>query len=353
MLQRMAAAIAEGGGAPLTAGQFKAALAAQYPGEDAKKLEERINKLLRDNPLLTDWPGAALSFRHPQVGAALAAETLTEATLPAAAERPAWQNALPFAAMRLPFDAVLAARTAGNWLGCIGLGALGDPEPIKDLNDMLQDADESVQLAAASALGAIGTEAALETMIGGLLDGEQRLRRAVAEALAAIPGVGHFTLRDAIGSQEMMVRHAAVYGLARVRAAWAVALLYRALLEDEQWYVRNAAEQAFLGAQALDNGGVKRYPEADTLEWLVTWAAGRGEGVPAGPNARQSLIRALQEGDSAHRAAAAIALGDMGYVPALKPLYRALSDRDEKVRAAAYEALGKVSAKMGQRLPAV
>jgi HEAT repeat protein len=238
-------------------------------------------------------------------------------------------------------------------LGCIGMGALGDGESIKDLGPMLTDSDPNVQLAAGLALGAIGTEAALETMLAGLIDGEQGLRQAVSEALAAIPGEGHAVLRDAMDSKDMQVRRAAVFGLARIKSAWAISLLYRALIEDEQWYVRNAAEQAFQRAERPEEVGVARHPEADALVWLVAWAAQRGEGVPAGPNARQVLIRVLQEGDPAVKAAAALTLANLGHVPALKPLYGALRDRDEKVRAAVYEALGDLQERLGQPLPAV
>jgi HEAT repeat protein/energy-coupling factor transporter ATP-binding protein EcfA2 len=238
-------------------------------------------------------------------------------------------------------------------LGCVGLGALGEGEAIKDLGPMLTDSDPDVTLAAGLALGAIGTEAALETMLAGFVDGEASLRQAVAEALAAIPGEGYAVLRDAMNSKDMMVRRAAVYGLSRVRAAWALALLYRALLEDEQWYVRNAAEQAFLSAERPDESGVTRHPEADALPWLVSWAAQRGEGVPAGQSARQILIRVLQEGDPVARAAAARTLANLGHVPALKPLYGALRDRDEKVRAAVYEALGNLQNRLGEEFPAV
>jgi HEAT repeat protein len=210
-----------------------------------------------------------------------------------------------------------------------------------------------VQLAAGLALGAIGSDAALEAMVSGLLGGDSNLRRAVAEALAAIPGEGQAVLRDAITSKDVMVRHAAVYGLARVKAAWAIALLYRALIEDEQWYVRNAAEQAFINADNPAHAGITRYPEADSLTWLVAWAAKKGEGVPAGPNARQMLIRVLQEGDSDSKVAAAKTLAQLGHVPALKPLYGALRDRDEKVRAAAYEALIDIQKRIGEALPAV
>jgi hypothetical protein len=79
-------------------------------------------------------------------------------------------------------------------LGCVGLGALGEGEAIKDLGPMLADPDMDVQLAAGLALGAIGSEAALETMLAGS-SMAIRLRQAVAEALAAIPGEGHAVAR--------------------------------------------------------------------------------------------------------------------------------------------------------------
>ncbi|MEP7286651.1 MAG: HEAT repeat domain-containing protein [Chloroflexota bacterium] len=239
-------------------------------------------------------------------------------------------------------------------LGCVGMGALGETDAIKDLEPMLKDASPDVQLSAGMALGAIGTEAALTAMLGGFVEGEQELRQAVAEALAAVPGEGHAVLRDAMTSQEMMLRRAAVFGLARIKAAWAISLLYRALLEDEQWYVRNAAEEAFLEAEGLEATGALRHPDADSLAWLIAWAAAKGEGVPAGPNARQVLVRVLQEGEEPTlRAAAAQSLANLGYMPALKPLYGALRDKDEKVRSAVYEALGELQNRIGEKFPAV
>ncbi len=238
-------------------------------------------------------------------------------------------------------------------LACVGLGALGETDAIKDLGPMLTDETSRVQLAAAMALGAIGTEAALETMVSGLLDGDQPLRQAVAEALAAIPGEGHAILRDGVTSQDIYVRRAAVFGLSRIKAAWALSLLYKALLEDAEWVVRDAAEEAFRQAEGLESEGAIRQPEADMLPWLIAWTAKKGEGVPAGQNARQVLIRVLQEGESPARIAAAQTLANLGHVPALKPLYNALRDKDDEVRAAVYESLGDLQTRVGERFPAV
>jgi HEAT repeat protein len=238
-------------------------------------------------------------------------------------------------------------------LACIGLGAYGDPEATKDLIAMLEDQSAEVKLAAALALGSIASDTAIESMVTSLVYGEQGLRRAVAEALAALPGEGYGVLRDAIGASEMMLRHAAVFGLARIKTGWAVALLYRTLLEDEQWYVRNAAEEAFLAADDPTKTGISHLPEPDQIPWLVSWAASKGEAVPEGERARDVMLRALQEGDPGIQGAAAMSLATLGHVRALRPLYNALQDKEEYVRAVAFTALGVMQIRLGEPLPGV
>ncbi len=236
-------------------------------------------------------------------------------------------------------------------ISCIGLGALGLEEAIPDLEKMMQDENRDVQLAAALALGAIGVDRAIEVMIHGLFQGANELRRAIAEALAAIPGEGHNTLREAINAQEIEIRRAAVYGLSRVRSPWALTELYRTMFRDSQWYVRSAAETAFLAAESPDHEGPQAHPEPDTLAWLVDWAGERGQVVPAGTASRQILIRVLQEGDPQHKVLAARTLGRLGHIEGLKPLYAALRDRNEQVRGAAYSALSELQLRLGAPLP--
>lgn len=238
-------------------------------------------------------------------------------------------------------------------MGCIGLGAHGDPEVVKDLDGMVEDANLEVKLAAGMAMGAIGNEFALEAMVRHFVYDDQHLRRAVAETLAAIPGEGQAVLREAITSSDMMLRHAAVFGLARVKTAWSLALLYKTLLEDEQWYVRNAANAAFLSSDSPERSSAVGYPEADKLAWLADWAAKKGDSLPVGEKARDFLLRSLQEGDAPIRAAAAVTLANLGHVRALKTLYTALADREEAVRAAAHTALGHMQLRTGEPFPVV
>jgi len=238
-------------------------------------------------------------------------------------------------------------------LACIGLGALGNPEAIKDLERGMSDRDKDVQLAAALSFGAIDNETALDRLVSGVMDGDELLRRAITETLAGIPTGGHDLLRELIRAREVLVRRATVFGLSRIRAPWALAILYRTMLEDSQWYVRSAAEQAFSSAEDPLSSGPLGHPGPEELNWLIEWAASKGDSVPVGPGGTRTLVRALQEGDPLHRAAAALTIGYMGYVPGLKPLYEALRDPDENVRSTAHEALVTIQTRLGRPLPAV
>lgn len=247
-----------------------------------------------------------------------------------------------------------AARNANadvRRLACLAMGATGDPEAIKDLVPLLEDQVNDVQLAAGMALGAIGTDEALEAMVVALTEGSEGLRQAVAEALAAIPDEGYPILYDAINHSDMMLRRAAAFGLRRIRTTWAIIALYRAFLEDEQWYVRSAAQQAFQEIQQEETTGPQSYPEIADLAWLAEWSASKGEGIPAGDGAVQMLLRALQEGEAPIRQLAARTIGQLGHITAIRPLYAALRDRHETVRVAAYQSLADLQMQLGEALP--
>lgn len=237
-------------------------------------------------------------------------------------------------------------------LACLGLGALGVEEAIRDLAPLLGDQVPDVQLAAGLGLGAIGTEAALEEMVITLTEGSERLRQAVTEALAALPDEGHPLLYEAITHEDMMVRRAATFGLKRIRASWAMTALYRAFLEDPEWYVRSAAQQAFQEIQQEEQRGPRAYPPVEWVPWLGAWAASRGEDVPTGEAAWEMLLRALHEGEPQIRKLAAATIGHLGEIRMARQLYDALRDRDEEVRTAAHASLGFLQAQSGLDLPA-
>jgi len=237
-------------------------------------------------------------------------------------------------------------------LSCLALGAVGNTEAIRDLISLVNDRSPEVKLAAGIGLGAIGSHEALEAMVDALTTGDERLRQAVAEMFVIIPEEGYPVLYDAIEDHEMMLRRAAVFGLRRIKTTWAIIAIYKAFLEDEQWYVRSAAQQAFQDMQQEHLKGPLNYPPADSLAWLATWAATKGETVPAGDGANQVLMRALLEGDATVRKLAATTVGQLGLASNTRSLYNALRDRQEEVRAAAYTGLAELEQRIGEPLPA-
>jgi len=238
-------------------------------------------------------------------------------------------------------------------LGSVGLGAVGSAEAVNDLNPMLFDEVIDVQLAAGLALASIGTEESLTPMTEALLEGDRNLRRAVAEAFASIPGEGHAILRDGITHEDLEVRRACAFGLSRIAAIWALVALYRAMLEDAQWAVRQAAENAFTQAREPKSMGPQPYPEPEHYEWLAAWAGQYGEAVPEGLGGRQVLMKALQGAPEPLKVESARALGRLAHTPAVKALYATLSDANAEVRAAAFHALGDMADRIGKPLPGV
>lgn len=237
-------------------------------------------------------------------------------------------------------------------LGCLCMGALGDIESIKDLKPLLNDQIPTVQLSAAMGLGAIANDSALEAMLIGFTEGSEQLRQAIAEAFAAIPEEGYPILYEAVSHDDMMLRRAAVFGLRRLKTTWSLIAIYRAFLEDEQWYVRSAAQQAFMELQyGREFSLTQAYPPADQIQWLADWTAEQGEKLPAGDGATSMLVRALQDGDAEVRALAALNLGQLGSTGTLKSLYAALRDRSEDVRISAFRGIGHLAEYIGEPLP--
>jgi HEAT repeat protein len=238
-------------------------------------------------------------------------------------------------------------------LACYGLGAVGETEGVRDLIPLIQDQHPTIQLAACVGLSAIRDSEASEALLVAFTEGSESIRQAAAIAFAAVPEEGYAILHDAIGDADMALRRAAVYGLRRIPATWALIDIYRAFLEDEQWYVRSAAQQAFQESQfGRDRVFAAAQTRLDELSWLQAWTTAQGEGVPSGDAGMQVLVRALQDNDAQVRALAAAALGALGVVATAKPLYAALRDRQDEVRSAAYAALAALQLRLGTGLPA-
>jgi HEAT repeat protein len=233
----------------------------------------------------------------------------------------------------------------------LGLGALGDAATISSLTALFNDDYLEVRWAAALALANVGTEGALQALKQGLHAGDDVVRQACAQALARNTEVGHDFLREALKSQDLATRRAAVYGLAETRAEWAAPLLEEAHKAEREWIVRNAVESLSQQLTAPAPQAPQPFLPPESQGWLVEWAASQQIGVPPGKGAVDVLNRALKEGVEPVRLAAAEALARLADPPSARELYTALRSADSPlVREAAFRGLAHVSAATGQRM---
>jgi HEAT repeat protein len=224
-------------------------------------------------------------------------------------------------------------------LAALGLGAMGDQSAVEILSKQMESESRELRWAGALALGRIASHAAIDVLGQILLQGEDDVRRAVAEALSLDPIEGHGILREAIQDAELLVRRAAVFGLARTGQPWALEILERVQLEDGQWAVKSAAAQAVERLHGEADTPLVTMPPPANLPWLVAFATQRKSGLAPGAPTLAMLERAIREGEPRQRQAAVEVLGGMPENRFLQDLCIGLSDGESSVRNPSFEAL--------------
>jgi HEAT repeat protein len=235
-------------------------------------------------------------------------------------------------------------------LAALGSGALRDVKAVQALEELLQAPVGAVRRAICLALVAIGTEKSLEAVARALLQGDEELRRAAAEALSNDPVEGHAMLREGATLADILVRRAAVHGLARVGQPWAIETLQRMQVEDDQWAVRNLATQYLEQMQHIDSRVPRPLATPSEVPWMIAFAGKQKMGVPRGGPATDLLLSAFKQGDTEERLAALPYLKRVANEGIVNALYNAMYGEDPEVREAAFYAIEEIAAD-GFKLP--
>ena len=235
-------------------------------------------------------------------------------------------------------------------LAALGSGALKDTKAIDALEELMQAPVGTVRRAICLALVAIGTEKSLEGVARALLQGDEELRRAAAEALANDPVEGHAMLKEGATLADILVRRAAVHGLARVGQPWAVETLQRMQVEDDQWAVRNLANQYLEQLQTMDTRVPRPLLAPSESPWLIAFAGKQKMGIPRGGPATDVLLSAFKQGDTEERLAALPYLKRVPNEGIIGALYNGMYGEDPEVREAAFQAVQEIGAG-GFKLP--
>jgi HEAT repeat protein len=235
-------------------------------------------------------------------------------------------------------------------LVALGSGALRDVKAIDALEELMQAPSGAVRRAICLALVAIGTEKSLEAVARALLQGDEELRRAAAEALANDPVEGHAMLKDGATLKDILVRRAVVHGLARVGQPWAIETLQRMQVEDDQWAVRNLANQYLEQLQNIDSRVPRPLTTPSESAWLIAFAGKQKMGIPRGGPSTDVLLSAFKQGDTEERLASLPYLKRVANEGIIAALYGAMYGEDPEVREAAFLAVEEISAN-GTKLP--
>ncbi|HXF84567.1 MAG TPA: HEAT repeat domain-containing protein [Anaerolineales bacterium] len=235
-------------------------------------------------------------------------------------------------------------------LAALGSGALRDTKAIPLLEQALQAPFGSVRRAVCLALVAIGTEKSLEVVARAMLQGDEELKRAAAEALANDPTEGHAILKEAATLQDIMLRRAAVHGLARVGQPWAIEMLQHIQVEDDQWVVRNLANQYLEQMSVGDKRIPRKLTPPSETPWLIEYAGKQGMGIPRGGPATDVLLTAFKHGSLEERLAAIPYLKRIANEGIIGAFYNSVYGDEPEIREAAFLAIEEIAAN-GFKLP--
>lgn len=224
-------------------------------------------------------------------------------------------------------------------LSALGMGFLLDQQSLIRLSELLDEPENLVSLAACYALAVIGNQQALELLGTALLHGRDEIRRTAAEALALDPGEGHEMLKEASQMDDLMVRRAAAYGLARLSQPWADEVLKQLALEDDEWVVRSAATQILEQREEPDARIPRKPKPLYEVPWLVAFAGQRGIGIAPGQPAQNLLLTALAEGTPEQQQAALDSLQTYPNPDALPMIHEYIAYGSSPLQQAAYDTL--------------
>lgn len=236
-------------------------------------------------------------------------------------------------------------------LAALGCGLAVDAKAVKPLTNLLNDSVIEVRLAAILALSRIGTKSAMEAIATVLLSGSETMRRAAAEGLSMQPEEGYPALEEGSQMEDLLVRRAAVYGLAQINESWSRELLTKLQVEDEQWVVRSAATEALENLTRPNPRIPHPHPELAQTPWLVAFAGRLGMGIAPGKPALQLVMQAAKAGNDDERLAALQYLAYHGGEEALASIYQLYFSDNPEDAEAAYQALWTLAVS-GIRLPA-
>jgi hypothetical protein len=227
-------------------------------------------------------------------------------------------------------------------VGVLGSGYLRDTKATEAIIDCLRDW-KTVGQAACIALVNISTPEALEAVAETLLTGDDTLRRAAAEALANHPREGYPTLKDASEMESLSVKYASVYGLKRIHEDWALDILDEMRIEDDEWVVRDAAQQAYETLQGSSPFIPAPLPPISEVPLFHSFASEKEIEITSIQTFYNLLVDILSEGNIEQKLAALYYIQMKGFGSVFPEIYHVIYGDNREVQRAAVNTLWHLS----------
>jgi hypothetical protein len=138
--------------------------------------------------------------------------------------------------------------------------------------------------------------------------------------------------------------------LGRIPEEWAVELLKKIQIEDEQWVVRNAATEVLDAKAAHGSYAPSKLKAPHESPWLIEFAAKNGMGISPGVPATDVFLLALKSDDLD---ACLAALPYLKFTPnegVITQLYHTMYKDEPELREAVYHTLWEIGLS-GVKLP--
>lgn len=242
-------------------------------------------------------------------------------------------------------------------LASLALGVLRDDGALDALTQIAtQDPVLENKIASVLAITAIGSREAWITSVDLLeMATDEETRRAITENLASNREIGYPTLYDALESDNIPMRRAALFGVARINTDWSWIAIDRRFQEDSESYVRLASEIVLQEKFESYFYQLEHYPEPSDAPWLVNWVEEQKDlgNIPYDMEIKDTIpyVYELSNNDIA-RWLMTSTIGQLGLYDMTDKIYQALNDQQNVIRDTAYRALAEFQEKLGVTIPA-
>ncbi len=164
-------------------------------------------------------------------------------------------------------------------IAAICIGGIHEEQLIPELEQSAANSEGRELFSALLALGQFEKASTVSIVLEILIHGNEHEKNAASVALASGSTECHNALKQAVKMDDILVRKAAIKGIALIQEEWVKDFLKEISIDEKQWIVKNEAVAALEGMDSSENYPVEKYVPPHQAEWLIQYASSKGVGI--------------------------------------------------------------------------